>query len=310
MAGKAKKQKLSIQITKKSLKRNTFQVGTVNSPANRKSQKNRQRPKLSSLSPKHSQENSSNAPEDEIINTGLYLRNREAEKISEFLESKDSILHVCGNPGTGKTHTVKFILRNKDYIYYNFLEDNKSVNNIFILQGKIVVIDEFDKLVKYNKQTALKIISHITNTQQKLITISNTLTLFKNILFFPAYTTDELFFIVKKKLEVENNIIIENSTENLVISKRIGKSGDLRQVYEYFKCNKHKETIKNDIVEIINDEEDSKMKFHHEMIKELLKKNFKLNKSRLYERYVKESTFKNLPYLNRTDFLLIIDLYS
>lgn len=41
----------------------------------------------------------------------LYGRTEESEAIKKFIEGDDHILHITGNPGTGKTHTVLWTLK-------------------------------------------------------------------------------------------------------------------------------------------------------------------------------------------------------
>lgn len=54
-------------------------------------------------------------------NYNLYGREKESESIVSFLKSKNQLLHITGNPGTGKTHTVLWTLN-------NLIESIKTLN--------------------------------------------------------------------------------------------------------------------------------------------------------------------------------------
>ena len=98
----------------------------------------------------------------------IYGRDEECNRINDFLNSNDYILHITGSPGTGKTSTVKWILSSKSYLYMNYFNETKITLNK--KAPKIVVLDEFDKFYEEKKVECLKFLNLIRKSKKKLIT--------------------------------------------------------------------------------------------------------------------------------------------
>ena len=74
----------------------------------------------------------------------VYGRATERQHIQSFLEGPDTVLHVTGKPGTGKTCTVKHMLNSARYTYINYYYEpkiNEVLKNI-IGNEKNVMRDE------------------------------------------------------------------------------------------------------------------------------------------------------------------------
>lgn len=169
-----------------------------------------------------------------------YLRHEEKTKIKEFLNSSNNILHISGSPGTGKTLTVKNMLKERNHTYINYMLDKDLIDknhmtnngrNACSIRGKgpvnthndtLIVIDEFDKFYEKRKECKSFLIKH---SDAKIITLSNNLN-FDSVLFFRPYTKDEILFIVKEKIKEARERVPDDVIE--LVSLRV--KNDLRKV--------------------------------------------------------------------------------
>ncbi|KAM0687875.1 hypothetical protein COBT_000881 [Conglomerata obtusa] len=246
----------------------------------------------------------------------IYLRENEIIHIKEFLQGKENILHICGNPGTGKTCTTQFVLRRRKYTYINYLENVKAVANIYKTKDKIIVIDEFDKFFITKKNECLKFFDFILKNKKKLITLSNSLDIHDNVFFFNAYNAHEIKLIVKQKIQDEIGFKIVNDDVFDILSRKIGSSGDIRKVFEQIKniCDKKINDNKSDELINLNDMQFNENKcylqenLHHEIVKKLFnkKENTKTNNYEVYLTQCKE--YKITP-LDRNDFMIIYNIF-
>lgn len=249
------------------------------------------------------------------LTTKIHLREKEIAHIKQFLANNDNILHICGNPGTGKTSTVLFVLKNKNYSYTNFLENQNIVKNIKNTKHDILVIDEFDKLYQTNTKECLKLFDYIEQKNKKLITISNSLGLTDHILYFDAYTPAEINTIVKLKISDEIGAQIVDDKLLNFISKKYGNAGDIRKVFDYIKDlidkkenNSHQMIKIEDLIE--NTEKKDEENFHEKIIKSIINQKETKNKAVMYKLYYSECDKLNIQPLNRNDVYLIYDLHK
>lgn len=200
------------------------------------------------------------------------LRKEQHKEILMFLKSKSRILHIIGIPGTGKTLVVKETLKKHEYSYINCLENTSAAIR------KIVVIDEFDKFCELEPKQYQKILN--SSKVNKIITISNNLLpKMDNVLIFPPYTTDEIFFILKKKR-------ILPDAECRIIAKHCA-DGDLRKALNYeFSVNKSPQNI------------------HLEILREVIDQHYE----NLYDEYVKRCCELKLKFVSKEDFEVLYDI--
>lgn len=220
-----------------------------------------------------------------------YLRDKEKEKIIHFLKSKEKILHIAGNPGTGKTNTVKFILYDYKYTYINHLVDNHPKKF-----EKIIVYDEFDKFYHNRNSQCLNFIKKHRN--KKLITISNDLLFHQNSLLFKPYTNDEISYIIQKKLNTDR---ISDLVLNYI---SIQEKNDLRRVLNVcsnlLKVKKTSITIQDLIAP--NKKRDS---IHQQLIHEM--KNIHGEKNKVFIGYKSKCKELKIKELDRIDFTAVFE---
>ncbi len=241
----------------------------------------------------------------------IYLRENEKNRIKDFLDSKKSILHINGNPGTGKTCVVLKLLENRKFHYFNYFhEENlgKCLKNIIMCpkksMGKIIVIDEFDKYYNAKRKECLRYLNNIEKKKIKVIAISNNLN-FGDITFLP-YGRDEIKEIIRKKIESESPSVIEENALDF-ISKKFEKSGDLRLVQKYIfevlgKMNELPIRMCN-LIEAPNESQEKNLQ--HEIIKKIV-----INESGGYQKYKKECLHIGIPELTKIEFEMVSDIYK
>lgn len=159
----------------------------------------------------------------------IYLREMEIEKIKRFMASTETILHITGRPGTGKTAVVRNVLLEESYEYVNYFTEPDIGKRLKNSKEQIVVIDEFDKYVEEKKKECLRSVLLLRKQGKKLITISNDLRI-GNIRFQP-YSLEELEIILKKKMENELGKRIMNEKCISFVAKKYEKTGDLRGLF-------------------------------------------------------------------------------
>ncbi|KAK6090413.1 hypothetical protein P3W45_000510 [Vairimorpha bombi] len=238
----------------------------------------------------------------------IYLRSDVCKKISSFLSStRYNILHLTGNPGSGKTSIAKYICKNYEYKYLNSYTDNIKSSILSNKKINLWIIDEYDKIKDK------KFISHyIKSTNKKLITLCNTLSSIKrsdsmSISLLP-YTSKEIEEIIRLKIKEVGYEICDNSTIK-IIAKIFSSTGDMRLVFNYIRDNFNKETNKLEIPKNENiKEEVSEVNVHHRIIKEIVKLNYDRRKA--YSEYLDKCDEIAVPGLYRNDFYLVYDVYN
>lgn len=243
----------------------------------------------------------------------LYGRDSEVAAIRRFIDSELSILHIAGSPGTGKTCTVRWALRNTEFVYANYFLEASMNSALKRCLHKIVVIDEFDKYLEEKRAECLKNILLLKSKGRKVITISNTLRL-ESINFKP-YTSSEIFGILKEKVDKELDMHVIEDAALVFLSKKFEKTGDLRSVFKAIlnaclkKVSTHTlyEDGKLELRDFVTGKEVVSDKgIHHELIGKI--RGTELNRKQAYKNYMKECGVMALMPLSRPDFDLIFDI--
>ncbi|XP_029161621.1 uncharacterized protein LOC114933282 [Nylanderia fulva] len=265
-----------------------------------------------------------------------YLRERERTKIKEFISSTEYLLNISGNPGTGKTSTVLNALKGKKCLYLNSMKVRNVYQKIVQTKVKIVVVDEFDRYYKENGKEYLSLIKHVKEEKKKLISISNTLEVSENTLYFKPYTSEEIGSIIKNKIREEIGVEIVDDIAMEVISRKFGDIGDIRRVFDYLldlikrKYINEREDKKDEIcVEIKHSHMEKKNKeitkikigdilcehkrcqkdgdnIHHRIVRELLTGG--INIDCCYKKYLERCKEMKLQFCDRNDFNLIYEI--
>nr|AGE96232.1 hypothetical protein ECU09_0220 [Encephalitozoon cuniculi] len=246
----------------------------------------------------------------------VYLREEETLAIRSFLGSKSPVLHICGNPGTGKTHVTVHTVGNS-FLYLNYYNENDIFGRIKSSNTSVVIIDEFDKYYNERRNECIQAMCYL-RTRQKLITISNDLTISGDVLFFKPYSSSDMEKILTQKVSEESSSPILNPTAIKIISKRVGPSGDLRQLLRYVQEIVGKKIVEGGAVEISPEDvfpekestEERPSNVHHSIISSLISGNKRVSKMELYSRYLKECQEMEISSYDRTDFNIIYDIYS
>lgn len=220
-----------------------------------------------------------------------FLRENEKAKISSFIDSSSNILHITGSPGTGKTITVKYMLRNTKYTYINYILNNKMDKT-----ENIIVFDEFDKFYNSKRTECLNFLQKYS--RNKIITISNDLLFNKDCLFFKPYTKREIIEIVRKKINSEK---IDDVLIDIVSSK---ESYDLRRVINVFNnlLLQKKEKITLDDLKYTQNKQ---LSIHQQIIHEI-RREF-IEKRLAFKNYIEKCRILKIKGLNRIDFLSIYE---
>lgn len=262
-------------------------------------------------------------------NSKIYGRTQEIEQVEHFLGSKNSILHITGCPGSGKTFTVLKILENRSFLYLNYYnndtinlaikeyvnfynpnkKDSTKLINCSKKKEKIIVIDEFDKYLQEKKKECLKNIILLKSKNIKLITISNDLRM-GNIRFLP-YSTSELKFILKEKMENELKEQVIDDVALMYLIKKHGKNGDLRAILKRITdvFSQKNEQINNrlKIGDVIEKVENCTLNgIHHELIHKIKEESFERCKA--FQNYIKECKSISISHLEKNDFDVIYDM--
>ncbi|KAM0673477.1 hypothetical protein GVAV_003170 [Gurleya vavrai] len=151
---------------------------------------------------------------------------------------------------------------------------------------------------------------------KKLITISNSLNLNDNILFFQAYTPAEMKDIVKQKIIEESpELNIESNSLDIFV-KKYGSNGDLRKVFEFLKNslekieNVNKENINLLDLDNFEKKEDLEINMHHKIIKGLIKEKNKNLQKKIYGIYIQKCKDLKIKHLNKSDFNICYEIYK
>lgn len=220
-----------------------------------------------------------------------FLREYEKEKILKFISSKSKILHIAGNPGTGKTITVKYLLKNKKYGYINYLTSDN-----FTVTENIIVFDEFDKFYNQKRSECLNFLQK--NAKKKIITLSNDLLFTKDCLFFKSYSKEEIIEIVKKKI---NSDRISDLMINLISLK---ESNDLRKILSVCNDLLLKKTTEITIQDL-NCRPMKRESIHQQLIHEM--KEQYAEKKQVFQNYIEKCKKLKITGLDRIDFTSIYE---
>lgn len=243
----------------------------------------------------------------------LYGRDSEVAAIKKFMRSELPVLHITGNPGTGKTCAVRWALRSTRFLYVNYFLEASMSSALKQAHHKVVVIDEFDKYLEEKKAECLKNILFLKSKGKKVITISNSLRL--GSIVFKPYTSSEIVKILKEKMDKELGMQVIDDLALVFLSKRFEKTGDLRLVLKaildaYLK-RENLHTVCGDHILRLEDfverkEAGAEKGIHHELISKA--REAELGRRQAYKDYMKECNAMSLMPLSRMDFEMIFDL--
>ncbi|ADM12151.1 uncharacterized protein Eint_090210 [Encephalitozoon intestinalis ATCC 50506] len=246
----------------------------------------------------------------------IYLREEETLAIKSFLHSKRPVLHICGNPGTGKTHVTVNTIEGS-FLYLNYYSESDIFSKIKNSNSPVVVIDEFDKYYNERRNECMQAM-HYLRSRQKLITISNDLRMSGDVLFFRPYSSSDMEKILAQKTLKESAEAILSPIAIKIVSKRIGPSGDLRQLFRYVQEIVGRKIMEGGSLEI--DLEDIPLEkenldskpnnVHHSIITSLISKNKKASRMEIYSKYLRECQEMKISSHDRTDFNIIYDIYT
>ncbi|TBU15998.1 hypothetical protein CWI42_040200 [Ordospora colligata] len=265
----------------------------------------------------------------------IYLRIEEMCAINSFVKSEKLVLHICGNPGTGKTHVTTNTLK-CEFMYINYYTEKNIFEIIKKSTSLVVVIDEFDKYYHERNNECLQTMAYLRKKNRKIITLSNNLRMPSEALFFKPYTSLDMELILKQKVTEQYTEEILNNTLIKMISRRFGPSGDLRSLFKHIQdviaekiliaesqilgnpstidssiktCN-HTNIALQDIQIDKNGFSDQPGNFHHETIRSLISNSKKLSKIEIYSKYLNECHEMKIPSYDRVDFNIIYDMYN
>lgn len=239
----------------------------------------------------------------------VYGRTIEIERIKAFVHSKETILHITGSPGTGKTCTTKAALSDFQYLYLNYYNQPAIGKLLKSSDSNLIVVDEFDKYFQDRKTECIRNIQILQKQNKKLITISNNLRM-GNLKFKP-YSTEDIVSILKEKIQAEiGGEIIEEKCLKF-IAKKFDKIGDLRLVFKYildaFSAMSTPSILK--ISDLAVKTESTNIKsIHHDLINTILQSVY--SKELAFAAYIKECRNMNIQAFDRNDFQLIFDIYK
>jgi Cdc6-like AAA superfamily ATPase len=247
----------------------------------------------------------------------VYLREKEIHLLKDFLSSAENILHISGNPGTGKTCTALYVVQSMDFEYFNYLRSNRIYKDILKTKASVILIDEFDKFFREDKKACMSTVTTIKRKGKKLITLSNTLNLVENMVHFKPYTVKEIEYIVVRKMEDDFGVDMEKDPAISIISRKFSALGDVRKAFEYcsnmFRSRRATSTCDKEWIglNMLNENNKENVEIngnmHHEIIKEIAKAGAGLGKDGIYEVYLKRCKEIGLPFCNRSDFKIIYE---
>lgn len=238
----------------------------------------------------------------------IYGRMVEKKRIEDFINTEDHVLHITGKPGTGKSCTVRNVLKNIKYAYVNYYHERKIGSLLKNIKENLVVIDEFDRYFSEKKGECMKYLSGLKQTGKKVITISNNLKM--GDLKFVPYNAFEIKQILLEKInnEIGQAIIADNALTYL--SKKFEKSGDLRLVFKFVfeilnKMENDSFMIK--VTDLFNKSEiKTEKNVHHEIIMKIIDEGEK----EVYSSYLKECSLFNIPILTKQDFEMVYEMHQ
>lgn len=247
----------------------------------------------------------------------VYLREEEAEAIRSFVASKKPVLHICGNPGVGKTHVTTRTVGNSS-LYLNHYIENDILGRIKANDMPVVIIDEFDRYYSEKRAECLQTMCYLKAEKTQLITISNNLRMTGDVLFFKPYTSVDMEKILTQKVTEESALDVLGPTTIRIMSKRIGPSGDLRQLFRHVQEVVGKKIVEGcgvqitpeDIMPEKENKEERQNNIHHDIISSLILRNRKTPRMGLYSKYLRECQEMKIPSYDRADFNVIYDIYA
>lgn len=249
--------------------------------------------------------------------TKIYLREKEVHEIRSFPDSEQTVLHICGNPGTGKTYLSNKLL-GTSALYLNYYSEADFMIKIKSSKKNIVIIDEFDKYYSEKRSECTRVMCYLRDNSIKLVTLSNDLRISADALFFRPYTSSDMEMILKQKLMEEPQVEMTTMTVIKLISKRMGLSGDLRLLFGYIREILENKLSKNDISmismeDVTSEKENEPMSpndVHHSIVSMLMLKDARVPRIELYSRYLKECMEMGIQPYDRADFNTVYDIYS
>lgn len=231
----------------------------------------------------------------------VYLRTEEVERIRDFLDSKQNVLHVCGNPGTGKTFVVLNTVPSAARAYFNFFNTTDIFAKAKLSKKRCFVVDEFDKYEAEKKSECRRLLLYVAQNNKKLITISNTLSRDGSILLFKPYSSEEIERIVVLKLENEVGSRLLDACTIKYLAKRCS-AGDLRQVYERCMAAITKKECG------FEEDRENKPNIQRTIVKELISDVSARSKDKVYAKYLERCQEMGIPAFERGDFSHLYDL--
>lgn len=231
----------------------------------------------------------------------VYLRTEEVKRIKDFLSSEQNMLHVCGNPGTGKTFVVLNTVPSAACTYINFFNTPDVLAKVKLSKKTCFVVDEFDKYEAEKKSECRRLLLYVTQNNKKLISISNSLNKDGNILLFKPYSFEEIEKIVVLKLDSEVGSKLLDTCTIKYLAKKCS-SGDIRQVYE--RCMA---AIANKVCNF-EEERENRPNIQKAIIKDLVSDVSARNKDKVYAKYLERCQEMGVPAFERGDFSHLYDL--
>ncbi|KAM0681340.1 Origin recognition complex [Glugoides intestinalis] len=245
----------------------------------------------------------------------VYLREIEMNKIKRFINSSETILHITGRPGTGKTAVVRYALSEEKYEYMNYFNELDIGKRLKDSKEQLFVIDEFDKYLEEKKKECLRSVLLLRKQGRKLITISNDLRI-GNIRFQP-YTLEELETILKKKMETELGKRIMDDKCISFVAKKYEKAGDLRGLFcciqgtlsmkdELKRENKQNSEYLLEIEDFVENRRKNIQSVHHKIITKI--KAETMSKKTGFKMYLNECDALSISSMSRMEFEMAFDI--
>lgn len=242
----------------------------------------------------------------------ICLREREIATIHSFLRSNQPVLHICGNPGTGKTHVATRILRSAFYI--NYYGSSGVLDKVRRTSKSVVIIDEFDKYYTEKRSESLQVMCLLKESGKKLVTLSNNLRISTDALFFEPYTSSDMEKILVQRL---GDSSVMAPTVVKIISRRLGASGDLRLLFKFMQDVLERKIANDDASEISpedlvleREKPRSRSNIHHDIINRLMSSDRRRARVELYSEYLRECADMEIQSHDRMDFNIIYDIYK
>lgn len=233
----------------------------------------------------------------------VICREKESKKIIDFLNSKEKIMRISGNPGTGKTHTVLETLKfhKKKYKLINvYKEDLKKINAKKVVE-EILILDELDET---KEKVGFAFIEKFLNKEKtKVITISNNILSKKTNIHFKPYQPSEIMKLIKKfKLKNEVKDYLSRLSADFRKIKQIFTEIDTKS--EILGLKTENISLK-EVAEILNPKKEEEVNFHHKIIKKFIK-SF-ISKENGYLKYLAECGQYKIEGMGKGDFETLWD---